>query len=173
MGIRTPGEKTAFEVQSLQNSASRIFEHKTAHFERVFLEPILNSMLEVGRRYMDTIETVRAVNEDKGNTYFIEVSKEDIMAEGKLVPIGARHFAEKARKVQNLSNLHQMILSDPQLGVHISRKIMAKTIAEELGELDMYKENVGVEEQLETQQSMQDAEVQNEEDLQDAAERGI
>jgi hypothetical protein len=58
MGIRTPGEKTAFEVQSLQNSASRIFEHKTAHFERVFLEPIINSMVEIGRRYMDNHEVI-------------------------------------------------------------------------------------------------------------------
>ena len=47
MGIRTAGEKTAFEVQTLQNASSRIFEHKTAHFERVFLEPILNAMFEV------------------------------------------------------------------------------------------------------------------------------
>jgi len=77
MGIRTPGEKTAFEVQSLQNSSSRIFEHKTAHFERVFLEPILNAMLEVSRRTMNTLETIKV--EENGNTYFMDVSKEDIV----------------------------------------------------------------------------------------------
>jgi len=41
MGIRTPGEKTAFEVQSLDNAAGRIFQEKTVNFELNCLEPAL------------------------------------------------------------------------------------------------------------------------------------
>jgi hypothetical protein len=102
MGIRTPGEKTAFEVQTLQNSASRIFEHKAAHFERTFLEPILNSMLEMARRYMNRSDTIRILDDARGFTKFMDITREDITSSGKIVPVGARHFAERARRVQNL-----------------------------------------------------------------------
>ena len=98
MGIRTPGEKTAFEVQSLQNSASRIFEHKTAHFERTFLEPILNAMLEVARRNMNMSDTIRVLDDATGAILFRSITKDDITAKGKIVPVGARHFAERARR---------------------------------------------------------------------------
>ena len=102
MGIRTAGEKTAFEVNQLMTAAGRIFQHKTAHFERVFLEPILNAMLEAARRNMDYADTIRVLNDDTGIFFFEEITKEDIKGNGKIVPMGARHFAERARRVQNL-----------------------------------------------------------------------
>jgi hypothetical protein len=40
MGIRTPGEKTAFEVQELQNAAGRLFQQKITYFEEHFVESI-------------------------------------------------------------------------------------------------------------------------------------
>lgn len=44
MGIRTAGEKTAFEVQQLNNAAGRIFQEKTTTFEIELLEKVLNAM---------------------------------------------------------------------------------------------------------------------------------
>lgn len=173
MGIRTPGEKTAFEVQTLENSASRIFEHKTAHFERVFLEAILNSMLEVGRRNMDRYEVVRGVNEQTNTEYFLDISKQDIMAEGKLVPIGARHFAERAKRVQNLSQLMQVKQADPTVQPHISGKVLARILAQELGEDALYGENIAIKEQRETQESVADESVNFEEEQLAKAERGL
>jgi hypothetical protein len=173
MGIRTPGEKTAFEVQSLQNSASRIFEHKTAHFERVFLEPILNAMLEIGRRHMDRHEVVPAQNEDETRKYFMDITKEDLLGQGKLVPIGARHFAERARRVQNLSQLMQIKQADPSVAPHISGKMLAKILAEELGEYKLFGENIAIQEQLATQNAMADAEVDFEEEQQVKMEQGM
>lgn len=173
MGIRTPGEKTAFEVQQLQNSASRIFEHKTAHFERTFLEPILNAMLEIGRRHMDRYETVSGVNQDTGSQFFIEVQKDDITAEGKLVPIGARHFAERAKRLQNLAQLMQIKTSDPTVQPHISGKLLAKILAEELGEDNLYGENIALTEQRETQSAQMDEAVNLEEDQMSKVERGL
>jgi hypothetical protein len=173
MGVRTPGEKTAFEVQSLQNSASRIFEHKTAHFERTFLEPILNAMLEVARRNMNMSDTIRVLDDATGAILFRSITKDDITAKGKLVPVGARHFAERARRVQNLTQLYQLKLADPTIAPHLSGKEMAKIMAEELGEPNLYGENISVIEQLETQQTVQEAEMVNQEQLMAAQEMGI
>src|SRR5690606_28387956 len=49
MGFRTPGEKTAYEVQRLENAAARIFQAKIVQFEEQILEPLLNAMLELAR----------------------------------------------------------------------------------------------------------------------------
>lgn len=173
MGIRTPGEKTAFEVQSLQNSASRIFEHKTAHFERTFLEPIMNAMLEVARRNMNMSDTIRVLDDATGAILFRSITKDDITAKGKIVPVGARHFAERARRVQNLTQLYQLKLADPTIAPHLSGKEMAKIMAEELGEPRLYGENISVIEQLETQQTVQEAEMVNQEQLMAAQQMGV
>jgi hypothetical protein len=173
MGIRTPGEKTAFEVQSLQNAASRIFEHKTAHFERVFLEPILNSMLETARRYMNFSDTIKVIDDATGVAFFRDITKDDIIASGKIVPVGARHFAERARRVQNLTQLFQIKAADPTVSAHLSGKEFAKIISEELGEASLFGENISVAEQLETQTQMQNAEVVNQENLMTQEEMGI
>jgi len=39
MGFRSPGEKTAFEVDALNNAAQRIFRNKINKFEIEFMEP--------------------------------------------------------------------------------------------------------------------------------------
>jgi hypothetical protein len=173
MGIRTPGEKTAFEVQTLQNSASRIFEHKAAHFERTFLEPMLNTMLETARRYMNRADVVRVSDEDIGVLKFLEITREDITATGKIVPIGARHFAERARRIQNLIQLSAVKAQDPTVAPHLSGKELARIIAYELGEPTLYGENITISEQLETQKMAQEAEMLNEEELMSAQEMGI
>jgi hypothetical protein len=173
MGIRSPGEKTAFEVQMLQNSASRIFEHKAAHFERTFIEPILNAMLEVARRKMDRVDILRVLDDATNVASFLEVKKDDIKANGKIVPIGARHFAERARRVQNLQQLFAFKKDDPSIAPHLSGKKLAQLMAEELGEPDLFGENIAVIEQLETQQVAQDAEAVNQDNLALSAEAGI
>lgn len=173
MGFRTPGEKTAFEVQMLQNSASRIFEHKTAHFERTFLEPILNNMLELARRNLNVADTIRTLDDDYGVELFQTITKEDITANGKIVPVGARHFAERARRVQNLQQLYQLKLADPSVAAHMSGKEFARILSEELGEPTLFSENIMVTEQMQTQQAMQEAEMMNQEDLMMKQEMGI
>jgi len=173
MGIRTPGEKTAFEVQTLQNAASRIFQHKAAQFERDFVEPLLNAELEAARRNMAQSEMIAVSDDVLSATLFQTITKEDITAKGKIVPIGARHFAERAQRVQNVNQLIQIKASDPTVGVHLSGKSIAKLLAEELGEKALYKENVGVDEQLETQEVAQDAQVDAEERQLVAAEEGL
>ena len=173
MGIRTPGEKTAFEVQTLQNSASRIFEHKAAHFERTFLEPILNSMLEMARRYMNRSDTIRILDDARGFTKFMDITREDITSSGMIVPVGARHFAERARRVQNLIQMAAVKAQDPTVAPHLSGKELARIIAYELCEPTLFADNISVTEQMETQSKVQDMQAANEERLMEASEMGI
>lgn len=173
MGIRTPGEKTAFEVQALQNASSRIFQHKAAKFEKEFIEPVLNAMLEAGRRNMDEVDLIRVLDESSGANVFKTITREDITAKGKIVPVGARHYAERATRVQNINQLVGLKMGDPSIGAHLSGKRLAEILAYELGEMDVYGENIAVKEQAEVQGSMQDTEADMLEEMQIKAESGL
>jgi len=162
LGIRSAGEKTAFEVQQLGNASSRIFQHKTAHYERVFVEPMMNGFLETGRRNMDTSETV--IDTNSTGTLYSAVSKKDLVGEGRLRPVGARHFAERALRLANLNQLWQIKQGDPSVGAHLSGKKMAQILANELGEGELFGDNITVAEQLETQSASQEAQVMGEEE---------
>lgn len=152
MGIRTPGEKTAFEVSSLQNAAGRIFQDKISKFEREFIEPTLNIYLEMARRNIDGADLVRIMDDDYGILEFIKITKEDITAAGKLRPIGARHYAAQAQLIQNMngvfnSNLYEIIKP------HVSSENLAKAV-EEIFAWEKYKifsPNIAVSEQANTQ----------------------
>jgi hypothetical protein len=172
MGIRTPGEKTAFEVGVLDRGAARVFQHKAQHFERTFLEPLLNDMLEVGRRNLDVSELIRVLSDEDGLVLFEKVSREDISAKGKLRPMGATHFSERALRLQNLQQLWQIKVQDPTISVHISGKEIARILAEELEETAVFGDNVAIFEQQETQGLQSEAEVNEEEIQQVAAEEG-
>lgn len=159
MGFRTPGEKTAYEVQILENGANRIFLNKTSYFEEMFLEPILNCMLEVARRNMQPSELVRVVDEQFGAADFMKITKEDITARGKIRPIGARRFARNANFVQNLTQLQQTIGQDQSVMNHWSGLKMAKVVEELLGlsQFDMVQENIRIIEAAQSQKIAQAA----------------
>ncbi len=163
MGVRTPGEKTKFEVQTLENAAGRTFQNKITFFEKNFIEPLLNVMLESARRNMDSAEAIKYVDPDLGVTSFLEITKDDIMAKGRLVPIGARHFAAQAQLVQNLANLSATPLyQDPAVMVHFSGIKMARLLEENLGfeRAQLVEPNIRIVEQADTQRLMQTAQDQ-------------
>ena len=173
MGIRTPGEKTAFEVQALQNSASRIFQHKSSQLERDFIEHILNAMLEAGRRNMISEEQVLANDSEGEDNFFITITKKDITASGSIRPMGARHFAERAQRVQNLNQMLQIKMGDPSIGTHMSGKEIARILAYELGEASIFGENVAVAEGKETQSTAENAEADMMEEREINTELGL
>lgn len=173
MGLRTAGEKTAFEVSTLDNAANRIFNHKTAKFEMEFLEPALNAMLEAARRNMNFLDTIAVVDDATGVQLFQSITKEDIAGKGKIVPMGARHFAERAQRMQTLNQIMQMKAMDPTIGAHMSGKMIAKIFSEELRERELFGENISVFEQMETQKAALDAEADMQEDLEIKAEQGL
>tara|TARA_R110000787_G_scaffold169085_2_gene281803 strand:- start:193 stop:2025 length:1833 start_codon:yes stop_codon:yes gene_type:complete len=154
MGMRTPGEKTAFEVQSLENASGRVFQNKISYFEQMFLEPILNDMLETARRNMSSKDVVKAIDNELGVQIFQDITKDDLTAKGRIYPTGARHFAAKANLLQNLVQLAGSAMGqDPSVNVHMSGKKLAKLIEEvlDLEKYGIYKENVRIFEQQETQ----------------------
>lgn len=158
MGIRTPGEKTAFEVQQLQNAAGRIFQNKVNKFEIEFLEPLINDMLELAKRNIDTADIVRVMDDDLGVTDFISITKEDITAKGKLRPIGARHYAARAQLMQNMLGVFNSPVGQ-MIAPHISAKALAKLVEEQMGfeQYQFIKDNVAIFEQQETQQLINQA----------------
>lgn len=104
MGIRSPGEKTKYEVQRLENASSRLFQNKIFQFSE-FLDNLLNAMLELDRRTMTGVNTIRVFNDEFQTTTFENLTVDDITGIGRIKAIGARHFAEQAELVQNLTAL--------------------------------------------------------------------
>lgn len=151
MGIRSPGEKTAFEVQQLQNASGRIFQHKVNKFEVEFIEPLLNIMFELAKRNLDTADLTRVMDDDLGVVEFINITKEDITAAGKLRPIGARHYAARAQLMQNLIGVFNSPIGQI-ISPHVSAKSMATMVEEYMGfeQFDFIQDNAAIFEQAET-----------------------
>lgn len=163
LGIRSPGEKTAFEVAELQNASGRAFQHKVNIFQE-FLEDIVNAELELAVKHLDGTDVVEVVDDDTGAIDFRTITREDVTARGKLVPIGARHFARNAQLVQNLTQLQLGPLTDPEVAQHFSSVGLAELIQEFL---DLQNEKktlvspyIRIEERLEAQRRTQVAQDQ-------------
>lgn len=139
MGFRTPGEKTAFEVQRQENAADRIFENKTAQFEESFEERLLNAMLELARRNIQGPQEINVFDDEFKLQTFMTLTADDIAGAGQLKPVAARHFAQKAQIVQNLTQLFSSAIgADPDIKAHFSSIKLAKMI-EELLDLEDYE----------------------------------
>jgi hypothetical protein len=155
VGFRTPGEKTAYEVQVLENGANRVFVNKVAHFESVFLEPLINDMLEMARRNLDEHDEIRILDEESQAITFAKISNDDITARGKLRPIGARHYAQNAQVVQNLNTFSQSpIAQDPTVMAHFSGQRLAMAMESLLGleKFKIYQPNIRIYEQAQLAQ---------------------
>lgn len=163
MGIRSPGEKTMFEVAQLQNAAGRIFQEKINMVELELLEPSLNAMFESAKRNMDAADIIRVMDDDLGVEQIMDVSREDITAAGKLRPIGARHFAAQSQLIQNISGIFDGNLGQI-IAPHTSSIQLASLLEDALGisKYGLFKPNVAVFEQQQTQRLVN----QSQEDLQ-------
>lgn len=158
MGIRTPGEKTKFEVQTLENASGRIFQNKVSYFEQRFLEPLLNDMLEVARRNLSGADTIRILDDEVDVALFQDITQEDLIANGRLQPIGARHFATQANMLQNFVQLAGSPLGqDPAVNTHLSGKKVAQMIEELLGieKFGLYGDNIRLIEAIESEKLKQ------------------
>lgn len=154
MGIRTPGEKTAFEVQRLENAAGRIFQEKVTNFEVNLLEPLLNLMFAENRQHFNSDISLRAFNDKLGLDTFITITPEDLVATGSIRPIGARHFGEQAQLIQNLNQLFAGPLGE-MIRPHWSPEKTALLIqdAMDLGRYDVVQKDRGITESAEQQET--------------------
>ena len=137
MGFRSPGEKTKYEVQRLENASARIFQNKINQFEEQIVEPLLNAMLELARRNLSGSTTIKVFDDELKVATFQTLSVEDITGVGRIKPIAARHFAEQAELVQNLTSLTGSNLW-PTVQPHFSGVKLAK-ILENVFDLQDYE----------------------------------
>jgi Bacteriophage head to tail connecting protein. len=132
MGFRTPGEKTAFEVQRLENAAARIFQSKVVQFEEQFVERLMNAMLELARRNLSSVQSIAVFDDEFKIQTFQTLTPQDITGAGRIKPLAARHFAERAEMVQNVNNFYMSGPGqDPEVRQHISSIAIAQ-LTEEL-----------------------------------------
>lgn len=152
MGIRTPGEKTAFEVDRLTTAASRIFQEKITAFETNLMEPNLNDQLEISVRNFDGADIVRTMDNSLGVTEFATITLDDISASGVLRPIGARHFAEAANELQNIIGIANSPIW-PLIQPHTSGIALTQFVEDvtAIAGYEIFRPNVAVQEGKDTQ----------------------
>jgi len=157
-GFRTPGEKTKFEVQFLDNGANRIPRLKAYKFETEFIEPILNDMVELALDNMGETDLVSTESTEFNTQQFLAVSKSDLNISGTLRARGSRMFAEKANALQNLLG----IFNTPAFELikpHTSRTKLAVALEDlaDLKELQLFLPNIGIQEDAQSQRAVNQA----------------
>ncbi len=179
-GFRTPGEKTAFEVQVLQQGADRMFQDKLNTFEEHTVEVALNLMFEMTIRNLDVTDVARTFNDDTRALVLTELSKEDVVADGILRPVGSKHFAARNKRIQEITNL-LAVTDRPSIAPHVSGFNTAKALEEELGfeKYHLVERDIAVKEQAVTQAAAAEAQQQikqimpqeQQQEMQDAAQQ--
>lgn len=151
-GFRTPGEKTKFEVQHLDNGGNRIFRDRTKSFEQVFLEPMLNDMVQLARDNISETDMVSTTSNEFNTEEFLAVSRDTLAVSGHLRARGSTMFAEKANALQNIMGMFNTNIAQ-LIGMHISKLKLAQAL-EELGdfkEFGIITKNIGIQEDQESQ----------------------
>jgi hypothetical protein len=154
LGFRTPGEKTKYEVQRLENASNRIFISKIEQLEAGQIEKSLNGMLEMARRLMPAT-WIRVFDDQLKIENFNKLTPEDITANGRIRPMAARYFAEQAEKVQNINAfLSSQSGMDPAINVHLSGEKLAEMMVEllDLQGYDLFMPFIRLTEQAQGQQ---------------------
>jgi len=137
MGFRSPGEKTKYEVQRLENASARIYNNKIKQFEEHFEEHLFNAMLELSQRNLVGATTIPVFDNELKIVTFQNLTIDDITGIGRIKPIAARHFAEQADLIQNLTALTGSNLW-PSVQPHFSGVKLAK-ILEKVFNLEDYQ----------------------------------
>jgi hypothetical protein len=112
----------------MENAASRIFNSKTLQIEE-FEENLLNGMMELARRNIQGPQEINVFDDEFNFQTFQTITPDDISGAGRIKPLAARNFAEKAEMVQNLTQLYSTLMqADPDLKAHFSSIELAKIV---------------------------------------------
>ena len=159
-GFRTAGEKTATEVQSLNDGAFRGFINKAAQLERTLLEPFLRAEIKIAKDNFSSI--IKILGEDEeGILLTSEITEEDLAAKGKLIPFGSRRFARQLQQQQGVMQIANTNLAG-LIGQHLNTYNLAKTVETLFGfdQFEMVQKLAAIDEQLEAQEKQMMAEQQ-------------
>jgi hypothetical protein len=152
-GFKTSGEKTAFEVQNLNDGAFRGFINKAMQFEEDVIEPCVTAEIRVAKDNFSTVISVLEEDEE-GIVSVLEVTEEDLSSNGKLIPFGARRFARNLQQLAGLQNLTQGPLYQI-LGKHFNTYDLAR-VWETLNGFENYqviKKFAAIDEAMEEQEA--------------------
>ena len=130
-GFRTAGEKTATEVQSLNDGAFRGFINKAAQVEEDCVENAVQAELRIAKDNFSSIIKVLEEDED-GILLTTQITEEDLSANGKLIPHGSRRFSRQLQQLQGLTQLANTQIGQ-MVAPHINTYNLAKTVEELYG----------------------------------------
>ena len=157
-GFRTAGEKTATEVQSLNDGAFRGFINKVAQVEEDLLEPLVQAEMRIAKDNFSSI--IKVLEEDEeGILLTTSITEEDLSANGKLLPVGSRRFSRQLQQLQGLTQLTNTNIAQ-MVAPHINTYNLAKTV-EGLYGFDQYafiNKFASIDENLEMQEKQMMAE---------------
>ena len=118
-GIRTPGEKTAFEVSKLDQNATMMFVDKARLFERM-IENMLKETFELMLMNFDIEDYVEIFGEDAESEGLQSLSQQSSSSRGEFVAIGARHWTRRNRESLEMKEFMSGPMQDPKVRAHVS-----------------------------------------------------
>ena len=151
-GFRTAGEKTATEVQSLNDGAFRGFINKVAQVEEDALEPLVQAEIRIAKNNFSSIIKVLEEDED-GIMLTTQITEEDLSANGKLIPFGSRRFSRQLQQLQGLTQLANTQIGQ-MVAPHLNTYNLAKTVEELYGfdKFGFVNKFASIDEQMEMQE---------------------
>jgi hypothetical protein len=133
MGLRTPGEKTKFEVETLANAATRLFQTRLEDFDEQLVTPVLQGELECAVNNLLTSDIAKVLDKDFGVEEFISITRDDLNVRGRLVALGSTHFAMRSKMVKELQQFSAILAGDTELRNHFPAKKRAEAWDKLLG----------------------------------------
>lgn len=156
-GLRTPGEKTAFEVSQLNEGASKMFLEKTKHFELSFLKPHLNNYYTLTAMYFSVDDTFKVLDDVTGAMQIIPATKEQVIRDGNFKLHGSENYGKKNQRLLDLRDGINLLYSNERTAAHVDSIALDNVVARELDweNLGIIKPYAGLTEQIDGQMAMQ------------------
>lgn len=108
LGLRTPGEKTMFEVDQLMTAATRIFQRQIRKFEQDIFEPLINALFQKFLREKSGQTIQVKVWDSENEIYrFEDIEIDAINSLGKIKVIGSTTYQDRTQIAQALQMLGQ------------------------------------------------------------------
>lgn len=151
-GIRTPGEKTAFEVSKLDQNATMMFVDKARILERM-LETMLKETFEVMLINFDIEDYMEIFGQDDDTEALEVLAAETTLSRGEFIAMGARHWTRRNRETLEMNNFMTGPMQDPKIRAHVSGIALAEFWERKLNIQDegIVEENIGVKEDVRIQ----------------------
>jgi hypothetical protein len=131
-GLRTPGEKTAFEVNKLDANATKMFVDKARMFE-IMLENMLQDMLHILVKNFDGEDIYKIKDSALGVETFKELSEDEISAVGNFIAVGASYWSRRNRETVEMREFQLGPMQDPKIRAHVSGERLASFYEARLG----------------------------------------